>query len=85
MIKQLSIYPFNIFIFYDVFLPYLVGGIGPGLVCAVVFYFVLNPLIRAYQERRRARLEAIQARHRAALDEELSAYSQHDGGEGDNA
>lgn len=71
--------------FYDVFLPYLVGGIGPGLICGVVFYFTLNPLIRAYQVRRRARLEEIQARHRAALDEELSAYSQHDGGTGDNA
>ena len=71
--------------FHELFLPYLVGGIGPGLICGIVLYFVLNPLIRAYQERRRARLEEIQARHRAALDEELSAYSHHDGGEGDNA
>lgn len=71
--------------FYELFLPYLVGGMVPGLICGTVLYFVLNPLISAYQKRRRARLEEIQARHRAALDEELAAYSQHDVGEGDNA
>ncbi len=71
--------------FYDVFLPYLVGGIGPGLLCGVIFYVVLQPLITAYQRRRRAKLEEIQARHRKALHDELAAYGTNDGREGDHA
>tara|TARA_B100001059_G_scaffold205960_1_gene216390 strand:+ start:621 stop:1256 length:636 start_codon:yes stop_codon:yes gene_type:complete len=42
--------------FYDVFLPYLVGGIAPGVFCAVVIYFVSKPMIVAYQKRRRGLL-----------------------------
>ncbi|SFB07661.1 hypothetical protein SAMN05421688_2771 [Poseidonocella pacifica] len=40
--------------FHDVFLPYLVGGILPGLISATVCYYLSVPLIRAYQNRRRA-------------------------------
>jgi uncharacterized protein (DUF2062 family) len=69
----------------DVFLPYLVGGILPGLVTSVACYWVIGPLVAAYQERRRRKLMSIQARQRARLDEELAAYSAADGGEGDNA
>jgi uncharacterized protein (DUF2062 family) len=69
----------------DVFLPYLVGGILPGLVTSAGCYWVIGPLIAAYQERRRERLMSIQARQRAQLDEELAAYSAADGREGDNA
>jgi uncharacterized protein len=69
----------------DVFLPYLVGGILPGLVTAAVCYWAIGPLVAAYQERRRKKLMAAQARQRARLDEELAAYSTADAREGDNA
>ena len=43
--------------FFDtVFLPYLVGGLGPGLVTAIAFHHVTVPLVKAYQRRRTARL-----------------------------
>lgn len=44
--------------FDEVFYPYLVGGILPGIVAGVIGYFVSVPLIRAYQQRRRARIKA---------------------------
>ncbi|MEL6640316.1 MAG: DUF2062 domain-containing protein [Pseudomonadota bacterium] len=41
-------------LFYDeVFFPYLVGGIIPGIICATFCYYVSVPLIAAYQKRRR--------------------------------
>ncbi len=44
-------------IFYgDVFFPWLVGGIIPGLVCGTVCYYLSVPVIRAYQKRRAAKL-----------------------------
>lgn len=42
----------------DVFWPYLVGGILPGLAAAVLSYYLLKPLVTAYQLRRRARMLA---------------------------
>ncbi len=54
-------------VFYDeVFFPYLVGGIIPGLVTATICYLLSVPLIRAYQHRRKgaikAKLEALKAK-----------------------
>ena len=40
-----------------VFLPYLVGGIIPGLVAGIASYFLANPIIAAYQKARVARLK----------------------------
>ncbi|WIY26476.1 DUF2062 domain-containing protein [Parasedimentitalea psychrophila] len=46
-------------IFYnEVFLPYLIGGVIPGLVAAAVCYGLSVPLIRAYQHRRRSKIKA---------------------------
>lgn len=46
-------------IFYDeVFFPYLVGGILPGLVAGAVCHYLSLPLIRTYQQRRRAKIKA---------------------------
>ena len=45
-------------IFYDVFLPYLVGGLAPGFICAIAIYFASKPMIGAYQKRRRGLLVA---------------------------
>jgi len=46
-------------VFYDdVFFPYLVGGIIPGVITATFFYYLSVPLIRVYQNRRRKVLRA---------------------------
>lgn len=37
----------------DVFYPYLIGGIIPGMICATIAYYLAVPLLRAYQHRRR--------------------------------
>jgi hypothetical protein len=58
--------------FFDgIFLPYLVGGIGPGIISGVICYYLSLPIIGAYQRlrdrKRRERIEkAIAARQRAA-------------------
>ncbi|MFP4275686.1 MAG: DUF2062 domain-containing protein [Paracoccaceae bacterium] len=44
-------------IFYEeVFLPYLVGGILPGIVAATICYYLSVPVIRAYQKRRAGKI-----------------------------
>lgn len=49
----------GLWVFYDsVFLPFLVGGIIPGLISAAVSYVIALPLIRAYQNTRRKRLQS---------------------------
>jgi uncharacterized protein (DUF2062 family) len=49
----------NLITFYnEVFLPYWVGGIIPGIIVSTIFYIVSVPLIRAYQNRRRGVLKA---------------------------
>lgn len=46
-------------IFYDeVFFPYMVGGIIPGIVSATFCYYLSVPLIAAYQKRRKKALRA---------------------------
>ncbi|MEX0283014.1 MAG: DUF2062 domain-containing protein [Paracoccaceae bacterium] len=46
-------------VFYnDVFLPYLVGGLIPGVIAATVCYMLSLPLIRAYQNGRRRKIRA---------------------------
>lgn len=43
--------------FWDqVMFPYFIGGLGPGLVAAIVVYFLTTPVITAYQKRRVKRL-----------------------------
>lgn len=69
----------------EVFVPYLIGGLLPGLVCAAVCYWIIGPIVAAYQERRRQKLQAIQEKRRAAIDREMDAYAARDGYEGDNA
>ncbi|SFS20416.1 DUF2062 domain-containing protein [Yoonia litorea] len=46
-------------VFYnDVFFPYLVGGLVPGLITATAFYYLSVPVISAYQKRRKKALRA---------------------------
>lgn len=44
--------------FRGVFLPYLVGGLGPGLVAALASYWLSLPALNGYQKLRAARREA---------------------------
>lgn len=44
--------------FQEVFYPYMIGGILPGIVTAVVCYYLSLPLIRTYQQRRRSKIKA---------------------------
>ncbi|KAF0675540.1 DUF2062 domain-containing protein [Profundibacterium mesophilum] len=50
----------------QVFLPYLVGGLIPGVVCAVIAYAASRPVISAYQKSRARALENKLAKRRAA-------------------
>ena len=57
----------NLMRFYDeVFFPYLVGGLLPGVISATAAYYVSASLVRAYQNRRkkllRAKLEKLQVK-----------------------
>lgn len=45
--------------FQAVFLPYLVGGLGPGLIAGGVTFFLSRPVIAAYQRRRAGLLAAV--------------------------
>ena len=54
---------FDIF-WHRVFLPYLVGGILPGLASAIAAYVLANPVIAAYQKARVARLKKRFAKRR---------------------
>ena len=43
---------------FQVFLPYLVGGLVPGVVAGAATYTLARPLVAAYQARRKSRLKA---------------------------
>lgn len=44
-------------VFYrEVFVPYTVGGIIPGIIAATAVYYLALPVVRAYQNRRKAQL-----------------------------
>ena len=42
----------------DVFYPYLIGGILPGIVFGSLAYYLMVPLLRAYQKRRKGLIKA---------------------------
>jgi len=45
--------------FYDeVFFPYMVGGVLPGIIAATICYYLSAPVIRVYQNRRKGRIKA---------------------------
>lgn len=44
--------------YHEVFVPYLIGGIAPGLFFAWLSYYLFVPIIAAYQKRRRKVLQA---------------------------
>ena len=42
----------------EVFYPYLIGGILPGIIAATIAYYLSVPVIRAYQKRRAKQIKA---------------------------
>ncbi|PTE22158.1 DUF2062 domain-containing protein [Cereibacter changlensis JA139] len=73
--------------FQTIFLPYLVGGILPGILVSFVFYYLTIPVIRAYQllrakqagERKRRRLHA---KHGGPAEMRTALLPQDDGAGG---
>lgn len=64
----------NLYNFWnEIFLPYLVGGLLPGIAAGAVAYFLSEPLVSAYQKHRRKRLkdrfEALRARLHAGAEQ----------------
>ena len=61
----------------EVFYPYLVGGIIPGLICATIAYYLSVPVLRAYQKRRKglikAKFEALKQKAAAKADAKRKA------------
>ncbi len=61
----------------QVFYPYLIGGIMPGIVCASIAYYLSVPLLRAYQKRRKgvikAKFEALKQKAAAKADAKRTA------------
>ncbi|MBY6164388.1 DUF2062 domain-containing protein [Pseudooceanicola nitratireducens] len=54
--------------YHDIFYPYMIGGIVPGIIFALVAYYLSVPLIRAYQARRRGALKKKLAALRAKAE-----------------
>ncbi len=59
--------------FYRVFLPYMIGGIVPGIVVAVIAYIVTLPVIAAYQKGRIKRLKKRYEKRRAKEEAKADA------------
>ncbi|MEM8979880.1 MAG: DUF2062 domain-containing protein [Pseudomonadota bacterium] len=57
--------------FQEIFYPYLIGGILPGLFVAYAGYFASVPVIRAYQNRRKGMLAAKIAELRERAKKEI--------------
>ncbi|MGB5865513.1 MAG: DUF2062 domain-containing protein [Sulfitobacter sp.] len=61
----------------DVFYPYLIGGILPGIVFATLSYYLAVPVLRAYQKRRKGlikeKFEALKAKTAAKSEEKKLA------------
>lgn len=54
--------------YHDIFYPYMIGGIIPGIISGLVAYYLSVPIIRAYQHRRRGAIKQKLAAIRAKAD-----------------
>lgn len=57
---------------HEIYLPYFLGALGPGLVLSLLFYWLTIPLVVAYQKARDAR-SAERSERRRKLREALAA------------
>ncbi len=55
--------------YHDLFFPFLVGSLIPGVICGLVCYYLSVPVIRTYQKRRLAKLRAKMEKLKAQADE----------------
>lgn len=53
--------------FTDIFLPYLLGGLVPGILAGLVGYYIALPLVTAYQHARKLRMKERIAKLKAKL------------------
>jgi uncharacterized protein (DUF2062 family) len=69
--------------FNEVFYPYLIGGILPGILCATICYYLMVPILYAYQKRRKglikAKFEALKAKAAAKAEEKKSKKGEING------
>ncbi|MBB5223257.1 hypothetical protein HNP73_003204 [Amaricoccus macauensis] len=66
----------------DVFWPYLIGGIGPGVAASVASYYLLVPLVTTYQLHRRKRMQERahqRLRQKSEADGPRAGAYKHDG------
>ena len=65
--------------YHEIFFPYMVGGVIPGVICATICYYLTVPVIRAYQNRRamriRRKFDEIKANAAAAQERAADAGS----------
>ena len=66
----------------SIFTPYLIGGLAPGLICALAFYFALRPMVGAFQERRR---QVLSSRARELVKRRRAAAKKSEPGDGDGS
>ena len=64
--------------YHEVFLPYLIGGVVPGLIAGLVGYYVSLPLIKAYQNRRSGAIKARLAALRAKASRKADTTGDHE-------
>lgn len=65
--------------FYDqVFLPFLIGGIIPGLIVGAIAYILSVPVIRSYQKRRVKNLRKRIRKHRKSAQDMADAAGKSD-------
>ncbi|WP_313796467.1 DUF2062 domain-containing protein [Falsirhodobacter algicola] len=55
--------------FREIYFPYMIGGIVPGLVAGAAFYWLTLPLVRAYHKLRASRAEERAERRRLVREE----------------
>lgn len=61
---------------HELVIPYFVGGLFPGIVCAIISFYVIRPLVEKYQARRRNKLvERAQRRIRAEAEKTTPSES----------
>ncbi len=58
----------------DIYLPYFIGALGPGILLSLIFYYITIPLVEAYQNARVAKFKE-RSDKRLLLREKLAALA----------